>query len=230
MTPLDSDARARLLLYAEALEGKPDGLTPDERQAIERQLQDNPDLRVEVERIRQHLRLLSSVTVPQPSADLAARCLEAVHQRPARRPLLYKARWATAGVAAMAMIFAAGMWVGGPRPDETPRTFAKLQQEQSEWIDRLEAGLAQQYHETTMSEANPWYAPFTNLKVTAKAIAAYADSHSGDPVIERGLSIAVEQNISVLKALCEYIESNETIPEYDFQILGTSSVDPGKAI
>ncbi len=218
-----------LFQYIEDQELGSANLSIDQIDEIESLLENDAQFQRQAEDITEHIRLLRDLPHPPIPDQLSSRCLESIRMRqePKASPLRWK--WAYAGAMAVALIFITGVWIG--KQSSLPQsTFQQLADIQSIMISRLENSLAQQYGEETLSENNPWYTPVMNVKLTSQAITAAHQKHSGDPVIQRGLSLAVSQNINVLQSLCEYIESNQDIPDSDFRFINISDDMTEKAI
>ncbi len=222
-TPNMKTSREKLILYVEAAEWGGRDLTAAERREIEELLRRDESARREVEAIAAHLRFLRSTPAPRVPGDLASRCLETIQRRSAPRRAGWRARkWAYGLAFAVIVIFAAGIWVGQRLPGSPESQFQILLQEQTQLVARLERGLAGRYHEAALTADNPWYQPIADLKKTTQALTVYHDQTRDNLVIQHGLCVAIAQNISVLQALCGYIEQNTTIPDYDVKFFDTA--------
>ncbi|HOJ59920.1 MAG TPA: hypothetical protein PK878_06505 [bacterium] len=223
-TPNIHTLREKLLLYVETVEWGRQELPEIERREIEECLRRDATLRREMEAIAAHLRFLRDSPPPRVPEDLATRCLETIQRRAAkRRRGGLMPWWAYATAFAVILIFAAGIWVGHQFPPAGEMPFQILLQEQHQLVARLESSLAGRYHETTLTTDNPWYQPLATLKETTRALAAYHEQTKDNLVIQRGLCIAIAQNITMLRTLCDYIEKNQSIPDYDMKFLNTAS-------
>jgi len=211
-----------LFQYIEDKESGTANLSINQINDIENQLSNDAQLQSRAEDITEHIRLLRNLPHPPIPEQLASRCLESIKSRnePNTTPIQWK--WAYAGALAALVIFITGVWLGR-QSSSHQSTFQQLADIQTTLISRLESSLAQHYGEDALSEENPWHTPMMNVKLTSQAITTAHQEHSGDPVIDRGLSLAVAQNIKVLQSLCEYIESNKDIPDRDFQFISASS-------
>ncbi len=220
-------SREWILRYVEEQEFGVRELAPEERQTIEEWLDREENSRQEASAMRDHLRVLRRMRKPVAPPDLASRCLEAIQRKRRIRsslPLtLWKHPWLWAGATAVFLIFLSGIWVGQSvlRPEVQP--FVQLVQAQGYYLNRLEGDLAELYNESTLTADNPWYQPIQNLKQTSRALSATFEKNEGDPVIVRGLSLAIAQNINLLKSLCDYMESKKSIPDFDMQSIDTSN-------
>ncbi len=230
MNPNDTQKRELLLRYLEARELGFRDLSPEEREAAESLLREDEGARREGEEIVNHLRLLGSLRPPVIPADLSERCLEALHGRRVKKVRGFRWHWAWVGSLAVLSIFLFGIWIGQrmTQPDVPP--FIQLVHAQEYFIGRLETNLAQYYQQPSLTAENPWYQPIENLKTTSQAFAAAYEKNAGDPVIARGLSLALAQNINLLKSLCDYIENNNAIPDQDIQLFDTVLTSDGGAI
>lgn len=230
MNPNDTQKRELLLRFLEAQELGFRDLSPEERDTAEALLQENEWARREAEEIVNHLRLLGSLRPPVIPSNLGGRCLEALHGRRVKRIGAFRWRWVWVGSLAVLTVFLVGIWTGQRMtpPDEAP--FVQLVRAQQYFIGRLETNLAHYYQQPSLTAENPWYQPIENLKTTSLAFAAAYEKNAGDPVIARGLSLALAQNINLLKSLCDYIENNNAIPDRDIQWLDTSLASDGGTI
>lgn len=230
MKPDPKKLQELLFRYVEEREGDCVELTQDERTAVDKWLLEDEEACRKAQAIRDHLHFLSDLRSPAIPSDLSALCLDAIQGRRMKHRHSFRKRWAFAGVFAAVVIFLFGLWIGQNQrqPDVIP--FLQLARAQTYYIDRLETNLARYYKQTSLKEDNPWFQPIQNLKITSQAISAAYEKHSGDPVIERGLSMALAQNINLLKSLCDYIEDNNAIPDRDVQFFDTTQALSGKSI
>lgn len=233
MKPITNSLRDKqelLLRYVEEREGYRSGLTPEERASVEAWLLEDKAACQDAGKIANHLRMLSELRPPAIPGDLTTLCLEAIQGRRARRHYAFRKRWILAGAMAVLAIFLSGIWFSQGFLQSDVPSFLQLVQAQTYFIGRLETDLAGYYQQTSLQEDNPWFQPVQNLKITSRAISAAYEKYSGDPVIERGLSLAIAQNINLLKSLCDYIEDNNAIPDKDFEFFDTNQAISGNSI
>ncbi|MFB3785579.1 MAG: hypothetical protein ACE15F_04340 [bacterium] len=223
-TPNIKTGREKMILYVEAAEWGGRDLTEPERREIEDLLARDESARRDVEAIAAHLRFLRNTPAPRVPENLAARCLETIQRRSAPRRAGWGARrnWAYGLAFAVIVIFAAGIWVGQRIPGSPESQFQILLQEQTQLVARLERGLAGRYHEAVLTADNPWHQPIADLKKTTQALTVYHGQTRDNLVIQHGLCIAIAQNISVLQALCDYIEKKQAIPDFDVKFFDTA--------
>ncbi len=220
MMAFSDNEREKLLRYVEAKEFNRGSLSPLERNELENWLERSEEARLEVEAIADHLRLLQSLPQPEMPADLASRCLERMERGGTAWSAGPYLKWAASTVIVL-VIFSAGMWSGGVFFSHEEPTFVSLLDQQGGLITRLETQLAERYQETALTSTNPWYVPVTRLKNSTEILAAYYQENEKDPVIERGLAAALAQNVQLLEALCNYVESDRDIPELDILAFST---------
>ncbi|MBI1388410.1 MAG: hypothetical protein GC154_08180 [bacterium] len=213
MTDLDR-LEQTLFIYAEYRLGRSDAMTPDEAGALSERIADDSTLRERAEAIEARLRRMRAAPAPRAPEGLAARCLDAARRpAPVMRPVR---RWAAA-FALIAAVFALGMMVEHQRVQTGADVFAQLIADQSGEMQRLEDNLAKKYG-AELTAANPWSGPIGALKQTNASLAAAFEKHQTDPVVARGLTIAVMQNLALLKSLNQYVESSGSIPEFDYAL------------
>lgn len=221
--------RNLLLPLAERLAGRDEALDTAAAERVENHLERCADCRAEMEAIRRHLALLSELPPPEGPADFARRCAnraraaDSVPKHSARRWLP-----APAAVALIAAVFFAGWWMGRTGGIPTQTRFAQMVERQTQLTDRLET-LLSVYDENgdAAGLAASWEAPLAMYRKSAAALGAAGERYGGDPVIERGLALAVAQNIAVLEALCEYLDGSErmdarereAIKPFDFALI-----------
>jgi hypothetical protein len=212
----------KLLQYIETIEYGTGDLRDEEIASLKQTLEENPELRHEAEAISKHLRYLKATPTPSIPSDLANSCLQAVYQKQRSISSWFSYKRFVPIVGFTTFIFIFGLWIGSflqtTDQPEIP-AFDLLLHKQTQLISQLESGLASHYGEAVLTSDNPWYEPITNLKISTKVITVASEKYPNDPVVQRGLSLALAQNISVLQSLCEYIESNETIPDSDVTII-----------
>lgn len=221
----------QLLLYVETTEWNKGELSEEEIRSIRDAIHRDPALQDEVNKISSHLQWINRMPQPAVPDHLAQRCLEAVHRSNSSRLAGWwnLHLWAPA-VTLIMLVFTAGVWFGSQHQQDTLPAFDLLLQTQAQYISRLETGLAQRYQQPVLTADNPWYAQIDYLKQSSRAIADASKKYSTDPVIQRGLSLAVAQNISVLQSLCEYVEQNREIPDADMAIIDTTKLDLDSSI
>jgi hypothetical protein len=230
MKPDKKNQRELLLRYVEERDGGCVELTPDEKTAVEEWLIEDEEACREARAIGDCLHFLNELRSPLIPNDLSSLCLNAIQGRRMQRRYSFRKRWALAGAMVVAAIFLFGIWIGQGMRQPGVIPFLQLAKAQTYFIDRLETDLAGYYKQTSLKEDNPWFQPIQNLKITSQAISAAYEKYSGDPVIERGLSMALAQNINLLKSLCDYIEDNNAIPDRDVQFFDTTQALSGKSI
>lgn len=214
---MNDTLRRQLFLYVEAKRGKPDAMSQSERDAFEAQINESTELREEMERIETAYLTLSRVPAPQPTNELAAKCLDVARRAPSRW-VFHAARAGVFTVIAL-IAFGAGMWF---QPGVEPKQpFPLLLEKQVELITALEASIDEKYHLASGSPT-PWSAPIDKLKHATMQMAAMYDQRPNDLVVKRGLSIVVANNIAVLQSLNEYIQSSDEIPDFDFTAIQTA--------
>ncbi|MBZ0257669.1 hypothetical protein K8I31_16505 [bacterium] len=214
---MNENIKHQLFLYAEAYIGKNDAMTPQEREAFEAKLAASDELRSEFENVIANMRMMANVPKPQAPGMLAAKCLDSPNQAPSRW-MFHAAR---AGVLAVVAVvaFVLGVWFQ-PEP-EAKQAFPLLLEKQVQLISELEASIDENY-KLAAGELTPWSAPIAKLKGATVQMAALYDKRPNDPVIARGLSLAVANNIAVLQSLNEYIQSSDEIPDFDFTAIQTA--------
>ncbi|MDP8242620.1 MAG: hypothetical protein P9L94_00955 [Candidatus Hinthialibacter antarcticus] len=214
---MNDELRQNLYLYVEAKHGKTDAMPQTEREAFEAQLAASDELRDEMQQIEANYQALAHVPAPQPPDDLAARCLNAPRRTPSR--WVYHA--ARAGVLAVVALVAFGLGVWFQPNAQLKQPFPLLLEKQVQLIAELEASIDRNY-QLAAGELTPWSAPIAKLKGATLQMAALYDKRPNDPVIERGLALAVANNITVLQSLNEYIKTSEGIPDFDFTAIQTA--------
>ncbi|MBN2329560.1 MAG: hypothetical protein JXR73_20630 [Candidatus Omnitrophica bacterium] len=214
--------REMLLRYMEERELGRIELSDEERRVVEDWLSGDEKASREAEEIAEHLRRLHNLPRPAVPPDLAARCLTFLQEKRQSPRFRFHYSWAWSGAVVILLVFYIGLWMDQQAPQVNDPPFLQLVHAQSYLIDKLENDLASRYQESGMTEENPWRLPIQNLKTTSKAIFAAYQSHAGDPVVERGLSIALAQNINLLKSLCDYIEAHDSIPDQDVELIDTT--------
>lgn len=213
----------QLLQLAEVKELGRDGLSTSEVQAMEQWLEQHADAQKEYHAIAAHLQYLRNVPPPTVPHTLTTRCLSISERKTSESfiPTSYK-RWATTVLASATAVFLLGIWVGFHFIRPTEDLFVDMMQKQNQWLARLEIQLAAHYREASFSAQNPWYPQIQFLKQSSQVMETYYQQYGDDPVIQRGLAVAVQQNILVLQGLSEYLEKNERIPNFDFKRLDLS--------
>ena len=205
------EIREKLVMYVERKEYGLDGLSDIEIIQIEKLINNNSELQKEVNTISHNLKNLKSLELPQPSEMLASKCLAANGvYRVTRVRIGFIAAWAVPVLAlCLIMVFGAGVWFGKKQNIQKEKTFFILLAQQNKMMERLESGLASHYKTEKLDVNNPWYRQLANVRHTTGIITGIYKEHSYDPVVEKGLSDAIVQNIRILQTLCEYIESEE---------------------
>lgn len=223
MKPTD-DLNQMLFLYAEALDGADDALTGDELEAVRARIEASPELQRELKAIRLMRRGIRQASGPAVPIDLAGACLHPETKQTGPSGAL---AWRGLALAACcALIFAAGLWMGRQADEASQATLAALFERQAALTVRLEQGLADQYQLSSDDRANPWSGPLMKLRASTVQLAAVYEQRPNDPVIERGLALAVSQNIAMLQALNDYLNANQELSEFDFTAV--SSDAPGQ--
>lgn len=214
MGSTDKKLEERLLCYVEARDFGGDGLSEDEMAEIDRWIENNECAREEARSISAYLQRLRDLPSPQPSDTLATRCVEAVCA-PRENVVPGWLKWCVSGALGILLVFGAGVWFGGSHREEPKDPFLVLLRYQNLLTSRLEVNLARHYETDRLDSGSPWQEPIAYLSETTDAIATYYEEHSSDPVIRRSLSMAVAQNIRVLRDLCRYLETGGEIMDYD---------------
>ena len=216
--------RENLLDYAETMLGLRNRENIAPFPALAQHLAECEACSSEVEAIRRHLADLHRLPPLQPPDDLAARCLQAARATTPQRAHPWLRRSMAVGFAVLLLAaFATGMWMGQSRDEQSKlqQTFVALSGEQEQLFQEFENLLEARYGSTALEEDQPWSAPYQRFKATGEIILGAYQENQADPVIVRGLTIAVSQNIAILKALCEYMGKEEVIPDFDYKLFET---------
>lgn len=206
-----------LVFFAESKYFQKTDMAKQEFAEIESHIATCSDCQQEVTAILHHIQLLQALRKPQPSRDLAAKCLWKIesHKRSFWKPVY------TSGIILL-LVFIFGIafdrWYFDHSANKDP--FYQLLTSQNLYITRLES-----LTKTKIQQPAQAMACIDYLKNTSNLIQKGYDENKNNYQLRQNFNQVIYQNILILQNLCNYVEKNTSIPAYDTWI---SQIEDGQ--